>query len=59
MLCLFVTKNNYVIPDKKRAMGICVNKISKLDKKFYDLPLVDPIGGIPDFSSTKIKIQKI
>ncbi len=53
-----VYKNDKIIPDKKRAMGICVNSVTYLDEKKYNFPLVDTLGGIPDFSSTRVKIEK-
>jgi tetrathionate reductase subunit A len=36
-----------------------MNKLTRLDEKLFNLPLVEPIGGIPDFSSTRVKIEKI
>jgi anaerobic selenocysteine-containing dehydrogenase len=54
-----IIKGNTVKADKKRAVGILTNKLSRLDERMYNLPLVDPLGGIPDFSSTKVNIEKI
>ena len=47
-----------LIPDLRRAAGPAVNSLSRLDESLYSLPLVDLVGGIPDFSSTRIKIHK-
>ena len=47
-----------LIPDLRRGAGLGVNQLSRLDESLFELPLVDLVGGIPDFSSTRIKIQK-
>ncbi len=47
-----------LIPNLRRAAGPAVNSLSRLDESLYSLPLVDLVGGIPDFSSTRIKIHK-
>ncbi len=46
-------------PDPSRRKGINPNLLGRLDETLFDLPLVDPLGGIPDFSSTRVKIEKI
>ncbi|WP_456371258.1 molybdopterin-dependent oxidoreductase [Thermodesulfatator atlanticus] len=48
-----------LIPDEKRKIGFNPNVLSRLDESLFNLPLVDLLGGIPDFSSTRIKISKI
>ncbi len=47
-----------LIPDLRRGTGLAVNTLSRLDESLYFLPLVDLVGGIPDFSSTRIKLRK-
>ena len=54
-----VVKNGCVIPDGKRRVGIPVNALTYLDSGFYNLPLLETFSGIPDFSSTKVKIEKL
>ncbi len=44
--------------DKSRARGISPNLLARLDESLDNLPLVDPLGGIPDFSSTRVAILK-
>ncbi len=46
-------------PDLTIGRGINANNISRLDPKLNNTPLIDAIGGIPDFSSTKVKIEVI
>ncbi|AZV46988.1 molybdopterin oxidoreductase [Nautilia sp. PV-1] len=54
-----VCKGDKVLSNPTRGVGITPNLITYLDKDMYDLPLLDLLGGIPDFSSTKVKIIKI
>ena len=54
-----VVRNGWLLPDKKRAVGIPVNALTYLDPNFYNLPLLETFSGIPDFSSTKVKIEKL
>ena len=53
-----VVRGNELIPDRKRGSGICPNRLTRLDEKMFNLPLVDPLGGIPDFSSTRVRIER-
>jgi len=46
-------------PNPRYGTGLPFNYVSRLDEDFANTPMVDPVGGIPDFSSTKVKIQKI
>ncbi len=48
-----------LIPDLRRGAGVAVNRLSRLDESLHNLPLLDLVGGIPDFSSTRVKIVKI
>jgi len=54
-----VKEDGWVIPDEKRKVGIPVNALTYLDSKFHNLPLLETFSGIPDFSSTKVKIEKL
>lgn len=45
-------------PDPTRRVGFNPNLLSRLDESLFDLPLIDPLGGIPDFSSTRVKLEK-
>ncbi|RUM42847.1 MAG: molybdopterin oxidoreductase, partial [Desulfurobacterium sp.] len=54
-----VVNGDRIIPDPKRGIGITPNKLTRLDEKMHNLPLVEPLGGIPDFSSTRVRIEKI
>ncbi|GAB6075477.1 4Fe-4S dicluster domain-containing protein [Desulfurobacterium crinifex] len=54
-----VVKGDRIIPDPKRGIGITPNKLTRLDEKMHNLPLVEPLGGIPDFSSTRVRIEKV
>jgi tetrathionate reductase subunit A len=54
-----VTKGNWTKVDNRRKVGIAVNKLTRLDGELYNLPLVEPVGGIPDFSSTRVRIEKV
>ncbi len=47
-----------LIPDLRRGAGVAVNSLSRLDESLYSLPLVDLVGGIPDFSNTRVMIRK-
>jgi anaerobic selenocysteine-containing dehydrogenase len=54
-----IINNGRIITDNKRGVGITPNLLTRLDEQLFNLPLVDPLGGIPDYSSTKIDIEKI
>lgn len=45
-------------PDKSLGTGLQFNYVTRLDEDFADTPMVDVVGGIPDFSSTRVKIIK-
>lgn len=53
-----VADKDGLIPDPKLATGLNPNMISRLDENLADTPMVDLTGGIPDFSSTRVKIVK-
>ncbi len=50
---------NGLIPDQKYRAGLNFNDIARLDEKMNNTPMVDMIGGIPDFSSTRVKVIKL
>ncbi|RUM42248.1 MAG: molybdopterin oxidoreductase, partial [Desulfurobacterium sp.] len=54
-----VAKGNYTKVDPRRGVGVTMNFLTRLDEKLYRLPLVEPIAGIPDFSSTRVRIEKL
>ena len=39
--------------------GIQANDLGRLDETLGNLPLVDVLAGIPDFSSTRIRLEKV
>ncbi|TCK03454.1 4Fe-4S dicluster domain-containing protein [Phorcysia thermohydrogeniphila] len=54
-----VTDGNYTKVDPRRGLGVTMNLLTRLDEGLYNLPLVEPIAGIPDFSSTRVRIEKV
>ncbi len=54
-----VTDENGLIPNPKFAAGLNFNDIARLDENLGDTPMVDTVGGIPDFSSTRVKVEKL
>ncbi len=44
--------------DRKMGTGVSFNRLGRLDVSMGGTPLVDCVGGIPDFSSTRVKITK-
>jgi len=48
-----------LIGDPRLGTGISPNLLSRLDENLGNTPLVDVVGGIPDFSSTRVNIRKI
>ena len=54
-----VTDKDGLVPNPRNGAGINPNDLSRLDEKFANTPMIDPVGGIPDFSSTRVKIVKI
>ena len=47
-----------LIPNPRHGTGINPNDLSRLDESFGNTPMIDPVGGIPDFSSTRVRIEK-
>lgn len=54
-----VADKNGLIPNPKYGSGIQSNYITRLDEDFANTPMVDVVGGTPDFSSTRVKILKL
>lgn len=54
-----VADKNGLIPDPTLGTGISSNRIARLDENLFNTPLGDVLGGVPDFSSTKVKIVKL
>ena len=54
-----VTNGNWTKVNPKRGVGVTMNRITRLDEELFNLPLVEPIAGIPDFSSTRVRIEKV
>lgn len=54
-----VVSGNTLIPDPKRGKGLNFNEIARLDHSLDGLPLVDVQAGIPDFSSTRVRILPV
>lgn len=51
-----IMKNGETIPEKMFTKGLNMNDVSRLDKGLNNTPMVDLAGGIPDFSSTRVKV---
>ncbi len=53
-----VVDKDGLIPNPKLATGLNPNMVSRLDENLANTPMVDLTAGIPDFSSTRVKIIK-
>lgn len=54
-----VAKADRLLPDPSLGRGINSNFVTNLDPALANTPMVDLLGGIPDFSSTQVRIQRI
>ncbi|MBN2654991.1 MAG: molybdopterin-dependent oxidoreductase [Nitrospirae bacterium] len=54
-----VADSKGLIPNSRHATGTQFNYVTRLDEDFANTPMVDVVGGIPDFSSTRVKVVKI
>jgi anaerobic selenocysteine-containing dehydrogenase len=54
-----VARGNWTKVDPRRGVGVTMNRVTRLDPELFNLPLVEPIAGIPDFSSTRVRIEKL
>ncbi len=50
--------SSYLCPDSRLARGINPNGLASLDARFGNTPVVDLLGGIPDFSSSRVMVQR-
>lgn len=53
-----IMKGNLLITNQGFTKGLNFNDVALLDKNMNQTPMVDLVGGIPDFSSTRVKIIK-
>lgn len=53
-----VVDHQGLVGDKRLGTGTSPNLLSRLDENLGNTPLVDLVGGTPDFSSTRIRIEK-
>lgn len=54
-----VTDRKGLIPNPKFSAGLNPNDVTRLDDRLGNTPMVDLVGGIPDFSSTRVKVVKL
>lgn len=54
-----VANGDRVRADPALGSGINPNMLSDLDPALANTPMVEPLSGIPDFSSTRVKLVKI
>jgi tetrathionate reductase subunit A len=54
-----ITADGELIVDDQLRAGLNVNDVALLDEHLGGTPMVDLVGGIPDFSSTRVKIVKV
>ena len=47
-----------LVGDPRLGTGVLPNLLGRLDPYLNNTPLVDVLAGIPDFSSTKVRIEK-
>lgn len=45
--------------DPRLGAGILPNDLGRMDEALGGLPLVDVVAGIPDFSSTRVRVEKL
>jgi anaerobic selenocysteine-containing dehydrogenase len=45
--------------DERRAKGIPVNALMRLDDYLQNSPLTDPVGGSAVFNDTKVRLVKV
>lgn len=54
-----VCTNGTMVADPALGTGTNPNMVGRLDEHLGNTPLVDVVAGIPDFSSTRVQIEKI
>ena len=53
-----VWQEGRLVPDPALSRGLNPNEVTNLDEALGDTPMVDLVGGIPDFSSTKVRVTR-
>ena len=53
-----VMDGDFLIPDSSLGAGLSPNRVTNLDPALADTPMVDLTGGIPDFSSTRVRVER-
>jgi tetrathionate reductase subunit A len=48
-----------LLTDPTYRAGLNFNDVARLEEGLANTPMVDLVGGIPDFSSTRVKLKKI
>ncbi|TCK58412.1 molybdopterin-dependent oxidoreductase [Seleniivibrio woodruffii] len=54
-----VAEKDRLIGNKKLGSGLQFNNVARLDEDFGNTPMVDVVGGTPDFSSTRVKVIRL
>lgn len=54
-----VMKGAKLTPAPLYRKGLNFNDVARLDETLGNTPMVDLVGGIPDFSSTRVKLSKV
>ncbi len=54
-----VCHDDQMVADPALGTGTNPNMVGRLDENLANTPLTDVMAGIPDFSSTRVKIEKI
>ncbi len=48
-----------LVSDPAYRTGLNFNDVARLEQGLANTPMVDSLGGIPDFSSTRVKLRKV
>lgn len=48
-----------LVTDPAYRAGLNSNDLTRLEERLANTPMVDLVGGIPDFSSTRVKLKKV
>ena len=54
----FVADGDRLVPRQGYRAGINPNDVARLDPALGNTPLTDAVAGIPDFSSTRVRVVK-
>ncbi|BBO92004.1 molybdopterin dinucleotide binding domain-containing protein [Desulfosarcina ovata] len=54
-----IGKDGRLVVEPGFAKGLNPNDVALLDERLGRTPMVDLVGGIPDFSSTRVRIEKM